>query len=226
MIVKMLGLPEITDQSLFSEFFGNQLASRFGIDTPAVHLIEIDHDLLSANRSFLEEVGISPRPGLAVGSEQRRGMAPLSSQFPIKGQPEIDDAARIFAFDLLVQNPDRRVDNHNCANYRGRLVAFDFEMAFSFLYPIVGAVEPWEVSRLPFVRRHVFREPLATASRQGKIVWTSIRDDLHRIDSAVDDLASYVPEKWRHFSQRVVEHVHAVCAHQNDFEQQLQESLL
>jgi hypothetical protein len=226
MIVKMLGLPEVTDQSLFSEFFGNQLASRFGIDTPAVHLIEVDADVLTANRAFLQQLGVSPRPGVAVGCEQRRGMAPLSSQYPAKGQPEIDDAFRIFAFDLLVQNPDRRVDNHNCANCRGRLVAFDFEMAFSFLYPIIGVVRPWEVSRLPFVRRHVFLDVLSTANRQGRIAWASIRDDLQRLNSAVDDLAACVPENWRHFSRRVAEHVHEVYTHLGDFEQQLQESLL
>jgi hypothetical protein len=33
----------------------------------------------------------------------------------------------------MMQNPDRRIDNPNCAQQDGHLLAFDFELTFSFL---------------------------------------------------------------------------------------------
>jgi hypothetical protein len=86
-------------------------------------------------------------------AEEALGTAAERQTMVIKalGLPEVTEAARIYAYDLITQNPDRRADNPNCGSYNGRLVAYDFEMAFSFLYAIPGtAGEPWEVARLVF----------------------------------------------------------------------------
>lgn len=45
-------------------------------------------------------------------------------------------AADIFAFDLMIQNPDRREDKPNLLRKGDELVIYDHEMAFSFLYAI------------------------------------------------------------------------------------------
>ncbi len=162
MVTKALGLPEVTETSLFAEYFGSTLAIEFGIDAPRAVLVDLSPELLAASEAQLAAWRVQPRAGRAVGLEQRRGLLPLDRFTPIKTDIEIAEAARIYAYDLITQNPDRRTDNPNCGSYGGRLVAYDFEMAFSFLYAIPGTGgEPWEVARLPFVANHIFRGRLS-----------------------------------------------------------------
>lgn len=67
-------------------------------------------------------------------------------------------AAEIFAFDALIQNPDRRPENPNCL-LDGRIFAiFDHELAF-VTHGIIGWRPPWEAGGLDMIKganRHVF----------------------------------------------------------------------
>ena len=73
-----------------------------------------------------------------------------------------DQAADIFAFDTLVQNPDRRAVNPNLWARSDRLGVYDHEQAFSFLsLPIIGgAPKPWAAAShgngFRFLEQHVF----------------------------------------------------------------------
>jgi hypothetical protein len=69
-------------------------------------------------------------------------------------------AAEIFAFDGIIQNPDRRAANPNCFTNGAELVILDHELAFSFLAGILFWKPPWEGGDLSFLRDHVFFEPL------------------------------------------------------------------
>lgn len=51
-----------------------------------------------------------------------------------------DQAAAIFAFDLLIQNPDRHTVNPNLWTRSDRLVVYEHEQAFSFLH-VLGFVK-------------------------------------------------------------------------------------
>jgi hypothetical protein len=224
MVIKTLGLPEITDSGLFAEYFGSLLAIEFGIDAAQPELVSLDADLLNTSAESLERWRLRPRAGLAVGLDYRPAMLPLNSLRPIRGRPELDDAALIYAFDLLTQNPDRRTDNHNCATRRGRLVAYDFEMAFSFLLPIVGgAAEPWRVSALPFRTEHLFwpalRDGMAWAD------WAPAVAAVVAVDDRVEQLVEFLPEHWRLSGRSVRDHLHTVRQNIEAFHDELQRSL-
>ena len=216
-------MPEVTDTGLFAEYFGAMLAMAFGIEAPTPAIVNLSTELIEVAAHNLAGWGLSPRPGEAVGLEFLRGLAPLSRLIPVKGPAEIVDAAQIYAFDMLIQNPDRRDDKPNCANLRGRLVAYDHEMAFSFLYPIVGSGRPWEVPS--FSQHHVFHRALRSPESKGEIDWTSVRQGLAAVEEQVEGLAQLVPDRWRAHADRVVTHVHEVASHAGVFEEQLRRSL-
>ena len=116
MVTKAIGLPEVTETSLFAEYFGSILATEFGIDAPRAVLVDLSPDLFAAAEAQLARWRVQPRAGRAVGLEQRRGLLPLDRFTPIKTDSEVAEAARIYAFDLITQNPDRRTDNPNCGS--------------------------------------------------------------------------------------------------------------
>jgi hypothetical protein len=163
-------------------------------------------------------------PGQAVGVHFLRGLAPVNRILPVKGEAELADAVQIYAFDMLIQNPDRRGDNPNCGNFRGRLVAYDHEMAFSFLYPIVGGGEPWEVPS--FARRHIFHPPLAVAARNSGVDWQPVRRAIVALGERVNGIAQFVPAPWRSHAEKVTTHVQGVVGRAATFEDQLRRSLL
>jgi hypothetical protein len=223
MVVKALGLPEVTERGLFSEYFGTELAVEFGVDAPLPAIVELSGELIQAAAENLARWGIAPRPGPGVGVEFRRGLAPLSRFVPVKGDAELADAVQIYAFDMLIQNPDRREDKPNCGNFKGRLVAYDHEMAFSFLYPVIGAKKPWEVPQL--ARQHVFQRVPRAATRRATLDWAPVRSSVARVSQRVGEFAQFLPDRWQVQAGLVVAHIHAVAEHLPAFEDALRRSL-
>jgi hypothetical protein len=134
LVVKGFDLPEITSFGLFSEVFGNQLARGFGIDTPAPTLVHLSIPFVEATNFVLRREKLALRPGIASGCEYFRGYSNVSTQS--LSSDELEQAIRIYGFDLLAQNPDRTVLRPNCATRSRRFKVFDFEMAFSFVRSI------------------------------------------------------------------------------------------
>ena len=225
MLLKALGLPEVTDTGLFAEYFGSQLAIEFGIDAPRSYVVHLDEALIVASAQRLKEWSLAPRPGRAVGLEFLRGIAPISRAVIVKQPDEIQDAARVYAFDMLIQNPDRREEKPNCGNFRGKLLAFDHEMAFSFLYPLIGISDPWVIPPV-LARQHVFYRGLSAAAvGDGRIDWGGILDALRAVDDRVEELVGFLPVDWRVHGDRVVAHIRTVRNHAVEFERAIRESL-
>ena len=136
MVVKSLGLPEVTQGGRCAELFGNLLARELGVDTPAPALVDLAPEFIEAIKPALSPRGLHPLPGLAAGCEYFQGGFASAVRGAKLAPEELAQAARIYAFDLLVQNPDRRPEKPNCAQRGVRFIAYDFEMAFSFLLVI------------------------------------------------------------------------------------------
>jgi len=206
---KFVGLPEIIEQSLFAEMLGNVLARACGITTGEPAFIEIDE----AFSEFLRAVDVRVKPGLGVGSRSLgAGIGPPT--FGRMSDEQTQEAARIYLFDLLVQNPDRRVDNPNCLVVARQLAAIDFESCFSFLYPIVGnSAHPWEVSRQGIGSRHLFRRNLNDAGVEWPMLVRSI------VATGLDVLAScdvWMPQAWRTWKELVGDHFMILQEHEQE----------
>lgn len=144
MIVKAVGLPEITTGKLLNEQFGNLIARELGIHTPAPAVVEIGPEFVATSAPYLPRHQSQLQPGLSVGTEKLDGLMPLPYGEALS-KDELAQATLIYACDLLIQNPDRLIKNPNCGKHRDRLVAYDFEMAFTF---VPSGTERGNVSRL------------------------------------------------------------------------------
>lgn len=225
MVVKARGLPEVTEMSLFNEFFGNVLASEIGLITPAPGLVNLSAPFVEMTKAsaLLKPYGIQVQSGLGVGCKFfDAGLANI-----LPGAPLTDDetrqAALLYAFDLLIQNPDRKARKPNCAWRSGQLIAFDFELGFSFLFPLIGKAEPaWQVAAHGISARHVFHPQL-----QGRQVdWQPFVAALQRLDEIrLRQLSDALPMAWQTWAERVCQHLLEARAEWQSLEIELQRSL-
>ncbi|MBL8204872.1 MAG: hypothetical protein JNM09_11635 [Blastocatellia bacterium] len=125
---------------------------------------------------------------------------------------------------MLIQNPDRRGDKHNCVFYQDGLVAFDFELGFSFLLPILGDPKSaWQVSQHGINHTHLFRPTL----RNKAIEWRSFIGKLEALcQTKLEMVLNQLPEKWQGWASIVREHFFEAISKPNAFEMELQRSLL
>ena len=159
-VVKAPGLPEVDDYGLFSETLGYLLAQEFDVETPKPALVQLSTDFVAIVNPVLSGYGLSIRPGLGFGSEHLGSGLVAASGNEYLNAEQLETSLRIFCYDLLIQNPDRLQTNPNCLIKNGRFIAFDFNVAFSFLLLIGKAGEPWEFSKHQIAENHVFYRAL------------------------------------------------------------------
>ncbi len=221
-VVKALGLPEITPPSLFRELFGNLLARELGIGTPAPALVNLAPEFVKAIKPFLPH-SVPLHAGLGVGCEYFR--SGFTNVMPDAFLPDelLAQAALIYAFDLLVQNPDRTRLKPNSAWRAGSLIAFDFELSFSFLMLIGQVAEPWEFSKHGIATTHLFRHAL----RDRKIDWQPFVNAVSSLTKRrLEAMLKEFPSTWCGQTAQVVEHLLAVKRQSRKLTAELQRSLL
>lgn len=223
MVVKARGLPEVSEQSLFCELFGNLLARELGISTPNPALIRLSPNFVDQANQVLASDHIQIQVGIGVGCEYFPQFYPITENGNMKPE-EVEQATRIYAYDLLVQNPDRRQDKPNCANHKGQIVAYDFELCFTFLMALIGVkTSPWEITKHGICLKHFFR----TALRAKEVSWAPFLGALQALHkSRLDVIIGELPEGWKQWGLAVQRHIEQVIINIREFEFELQRSLL
>jgi len=140
-------------------------------------------------------------------------------------EEELSQAADIYAFDLLVQNPDRTKYKPNCTVRSGHLKPFDFENAFSFVYLIGKHDEPWEVSKHGIAPKHLFHSELKRRRRE--VSFRPFIRNLRRIDEGrLDRLIEGFPDNWLQHESQIRSHLLAAGQKARKLEFELRRSLL
>ena len=219
-MTKALGLPEVQPFSLAHEFLGARLARLFGLRAPRVEAIVISPAFLDATAGDLADARLRLSPGLAVGTEFIGDLLPFA--VPVRLiEDEAAEAAAIYVFDALTQNPDRSIASPNCGRAARRVVPYDFETAFSFRLAIPRG-DPWRVGGLPFLRTHLFHEVL----RRSDVDWQPVFGRFRAVPlAAVTDVCSTIPDAWAEVAHDVRTHIAAVLDHWLQFEQEITISL-
>jgi hypothetical protein len=216
-------MPEVTRESLFNELVGALLAKRLGLIPPEPAIVLLTEQFVDAMARELSNRGLHVMPGPAAGSRYLPGLA----QWVVGAVPtadELEQMTLIYAFDMAVQNPDRRVGNTNCGMRGGRLLPFDFEMSFSFLLAIGGLSHPCDISKHGISRTHCFRAALN--ARRASVSWKTFTDLFARLsDANISDVVTSVPDDWQCNSGRVRDHVNAMRKDLARLEIELQRSL-
>ncbi len=222
-LVKALGLPEIRAQSLFCEITGNWLARACGVNTPSPALVNLSPAFVSSVNYVLAQDKLKLQTGIGVGCEYiAKGFTGFSPLMALRAE-EVPQAALIYGFDALFQNPDRRVTNPNLGFLGEKLIAFDFESTFSFLLPILGAVaEPWEVSRNGIGLSHI----LARKLRPHEVDWQPLINAVAACDTRqLAALADELPAHWRGYMPTVQAHLTNLQSNLHRLAFELQRSL-
>ncbi|MBI5739387.1 MAG: hypothetical protein HZA16_01590 [Nitrospirae bacterium] len=213
-VVKLKAGLENPRVGLTAELMASQLAVFLDIPTPEPAIIEIDPAIAEIIRDQELAATIRKSAGLNFGSKFVTGgykTWPVGEAIPLSLR---QTACEIFAFDALIQNPDRHQNKPNILWKGDELYIIDHEMAFSFLYAIVLS-KPWQVSEELFLRNHLFYQQL-----KGK------ETNLDRFAGAlealsnkgVNDMILNIPGEWNNGRiPKLKDHINEVIHHINDF---------
>ena len=198
-VVKFRG-KEMDAKAQIAEMVTAQLADDLGLQVPQAAVVDMPagFDAIIAEKDLAAMVKGSP--GLNFGSVN---LGAGFTTWPPGRNPvgtQRDQAADIFAFDTLIQNPDRRAVNPNLWARSDKLGVYDHEQAFSFLaLPIIGgAPKPWQAAKQPksfqFLEQHIFYRSL----RGGRLDLGPFKEKLGRLtDGQIQGYADAIPAAWR-----------------------------
>lgn len=191
-VVKLAHRIEKRNTDLFwVEWVAGLLADRLGVPTPRRFIVDVSAPLATILGRVLAE-GADDSIGLNFGVEFVRDAFIVPSEERALEAQYRDTAARIAAFDVFVDNPDRRKDNPNCLMHAGNspgLVAIDHDLAFSGLYlPIFGARWPLDI-----LATHVFTGRFGKNTPELRPIRASIQD---LDDAFLEALPTQVPLPW------------------------------
>jgi hypothetical protein len=210
-VVKFRG-KEMDVKAQSAELITEQLADDLGLQVPQAALVDVPTGFEAIIADKALGTMVKGSSGLNFGSVHigagfttwPPGRNPIGTQR--------DQAADIFAFDTLIQNPDRRAVNPNVWARSDRLGVYDHEQAFSFLsLPIIGgAPKPWATANqgkdFRFLEQHIFY----TSLRGGRLDFGPFKEKLARLtDKHIRAYADSVPARWRDsdFCDRIVEYL-------------------
>jgi hypothetical protein len=223
-VVKLKASVEGNETGLAFELIASQLADLLGLLTPEPAIIKID----AVFGEMIEDVELASRIGASSGLNfGSKFMAGGFSTWPVgMGIPTtlVQSAMEIFAFDAMIQNPDRRADKPNILWKGEDLYVIDHEVGFSFVYDIFPSPTPWKIEGLAFLRKHLFYQGL-----QRKTV------NLDRFAGAMQLLSednlnnvfSNIPGEWVNDKiPAVAQHIKEVVNHSNEFIDEIRRFLL
>lgn len=211
-VVKFRGR-EMNEKNQCAELICAQLADDLGLQVPQAAVVNVPagFETIIPERELAQMVRSSA--SLNFGSLH---VGPGFTTWPPGRDPhgvQRDQASEVFAFDALVQNPDRRAANPNLWVRSDRIGVFDHDQAFSFLaVPIIGgAPKPWSMvnhaKALRFLEQHIFYRSL----RGGRLDLGPFKEKLGRLsDSQLQGYGDTVPAEWRNngdFCEGIIEYL-------------------
>ena len=195
-VVKLWGSVELGRDSLAKEIYGSLLANFFRIETPNFALVDIDIDFADIQPDPAIKARLQNSLGLNFGSEFIPGALMFN---PPASNALIALAARVFCFDMLIGNVDRKMPKINLFRKGDSLVVFDHELAFPFSRPAtyIGGLPPaWECVKEPWAKDHILYNSLK-GKDVGRELDQFFDDFLIFEDENLDKIEAQIPGEWR-----------------------------
>jgi hypothetical protein len=205
-VVKWRCGPESKDIGGICELLAALLADDLGFKTPVPVLVEIASDFHRALPSAAAAKIAAESVGPNYGSIFMPGMSTwlTARDLPLHLR---QTAAEVIAFDVLIENPDRRRDKPNLLSNGDDLLLLDHEQAFSFLRGVIGWRPAWNAGPLNHMSRHVF----FTQMKGRQHSFERLNGALEAVsDQRLDEYATLVPVEWKtgnDSTERIVDYV-------------------
>lgn len=207
-------------EGLVREAFGALLAADLGLPVPACYCVTVPPDFVSAVASSHPTDGAALAAAIPIGFGSAKLPPGFAAWMPERHLPKAmqQAAAEIYAFDLLIQNPDRRPENPNLQSKGDDFAIFDHELAL-VTEGILFWRPPWEAGALDAMgtpARHV----LYPALRGSKPDLARLVGTWEAIDEA--RLAVYraaLPPQWTptaqvaHTADAAIDFLRNLCHH-------------
>lgn len=182
--------------SLCSELIASKLANILDIDTPEIAVVNLSEEFANSVEDSDVKNEILSNLGLNFGSKIITGNTTW-----IQGQTITNNilkpAFEIFAYDALIQNPDRTLQKPNFLIYKDSICIIDHEKGFSFVRDLFNRYSPWEVSKLSFLRSHIFYPELKRNKSNLAEYFDSLENKIKRIkEEEIDELFFDIPDEW------------------------------
>jgi hypothetical protein len=223
-VVKLRGGIESAETGLFCELLAALLALHFNLAIPNPAIVQIDNRMADLVPDPAVAAILRKSSGLNFGSKLLTGIHtwPVDRHVPVVLHTV---GAEIFAFDALIQNPDRKFSNPNLLADEDHLYPIDHECAFAFRYSISPEAEPWRLDgrESEYLREHVFFRQL-----KGKpIDLVQFEEKLGGLIPQVsNEMISQIPMEWQvGFEEKVRSHFSKINEHAQDFIDQVKARL-
>jgi hypothetical protein len=223
-VVKLKAGIDSKETGLASELIASQLAIFLDIPTPEPAIINLDPSLADIISDPVLSQKIRDSAGANFGSKY---ISPGFETWPVgKSIPSSlkQLALEIFAFDALIQNPDRRIDKPNILWKKDELYILDHELGFSFIFNVLPSGQPWQISNLEFIQKHLFYLPLK-AQPVDLDRFIGAMEGLK--DEKLDSIIQNIPNAWHNIhASKIRNHLSEVSRHINEFVDEIRRVLL
>jgi HipA-like protein len=223
-VVKLRGGLDNGQNGLLFELIASRLATHFGLALPDPALVRIDAEFAELVAAGESEHAARMRNSIGLNFGSR--LLVDATEWPV--DMRIPDSMRqtalnIFAFDALIQNPDRRFKNQNLLVRGDDIFVFDHELAFSFLLGILPSPTPWRLKDQLYLADHVFY----TRLRKKPIDLSSFVTALVALpEGAMQEILAEVPAEWNNeILPRIEEHLRVVSSHAMEFAEEVRRRL-
>jgi hypothetical protein len=184
----------MSERALVCELMAAMLAEDLDLPVPRPYVVEVASNfVVGEGKPELAEIA-EKSVGLNFGSDRLPSGAstwPKDKPVPVLLRPL---AAEVFAFDVLIDNPDRRTGNPNLLWTNEEIFLYDHEQAFSFLMGVIGWQPPWTGGNTEFFRQHIFYQQLAGVGHN----WDRLGGALGALtDGRLKEYVEAVPVEWR-----------------------------
>jgi hypothetical protein len=195
-VVKLWANPEVhlKQNSLARELYGSLLAQWLGLDTPNAALVLVEPDFYQAipypELAQLFQASI----GYNFGSKYVNLPIASSSVTPSRHT----QAVKVFCFDMLICNSDRRIEKPNAFETSQGFMVFDHEQGFPFSRPqtFIGGFPPvWTYIQETWHKNHIFYKSI-----KNRNCALEIEEFITSVgclsDPILDTIEKQIPEQW------------------------------
>lgn len=174
---------EKQQQATLKEVCASWLASKLGVKMPYVALVKVDDVIITQIKTESQRSDI--KAGVYFATKYHPNIQTYT-QTLFEELTDIDDRVNIFAFDMLIQNRDRRIAKPNVFFEERNIYLIDHELSLEVAAWNKGNPTPAEILKnvayLSEERRHICYDCLATEYFQKRIpTFDEIEDNLRNL---------------------------------------------
>lgn len=180
-VLKYRGAERMDEAACGRELLASFLAAQLEILVPRPVIIHVNQAFIDKTRGQDYHQNVSKSAGINFGCNYLKANPDMPQQGLTKQQ--MQQAARIFLFDVVMQNSDRRVGKPNMFLFEENIYIIDHEILYGFLgtLPFLQSAKPWILNEtdVKACKGHFF---FPTLHNSGRVSWSIAGETFLNVD--------------------------------------------